>query len=184
MDREQTTFGLSRAKIARLMRIGVEKDQAEHVCPVPEDTGELLHDQLAQPLALDRDSNRGVPTSSKMPRQLTVPEPTSTIGNVLRNRTTTVSVLERLKELGRRLFSEGRTAPQRDVGLTIYYGAIASAMVFHNVRITRLSYQELQQPFAALADKTWMPPKFQAIFREACRVCESPQGRRSGASGG
>lgn len=173
MDREQSTFGLSRAKIARLMQIGGKKDQAEQGPVPPEDTGELLRDQLAQPFTLDCDSGRGEMVSSKTLRQLTAAESKSTLGDVLRGPNTTASTLEKLKEFGRKLFSEGITAPQRDVGLTIYYGAIARALVRHRVRITRLSYRELHESLAVLIDKEWMPAEFKTLFHEACQTCKS-----------
>jgi len=148
-----------------------------------EDIGELLNDRLAQPFVVDRDSKRGMPASSRAPRQITTAELTGTIGDVLREPNVTASTLEKLKEFGRKLFSEGMTPPQRDVGLTIYYGAIANALVHHDLRITRLSFQELRQSLAALVDKEWMPTDFKSLFREAYQTCESLERRHSRASG-
>jgi hypothetical protein len=183
MDMEQSTFGLSRAKIARLMQIGGQKGQTEHGSLPPEDPGELLRDQLAQPFALDRDFSRAIPVSPKTLRSLATGEPKGTVGDVLRGPNTTASAFGRLKEFGRKLFSEGITPAQRDVGLTIYYGAIAGALVRHDVRITRLSYRELDQSLAVLVDKWWMPAELKTLFREACQICESLQPHRSRTSG-
>jgi len=182
MDREQSTFGLSRAKIARLMQIGGQKDQAERGPLPPEDAGEFLRDQLAQPFALGSDSNRSASVSSKMRRPLTAAEPKGTIGDALLAPSTTASTLEKLKEFGRKLFAEGMTPPQRDAGLTIYYAAIAGALVCHNVRVTRLSYRELHQSLATLSDKEWMPVELKTLFGKARQICESLESRHSQAA--
>ena len=171
-DREQTTFGLSRAKIARLMQIGTEKGQADQGPPVPEDTAELLYEQMIQPLVPDSGSGADASVSPVPADRLATPKATVAIGAALRDRTTAVSALQRLKEMGRRRFSDGKTEPQREVGLTIYYGAIANALMFHNLRITRLSYSELQRSFGELGNRPWMPPDLQALFLEAVRTCQ------------
>jgi hypothetical protein len=171
-DREKTTFGLSRAKIARIMQIGVEKGPLEHEPPAAEDAAELLYDQMIQPLVSDSDSDSESGAAEPGGRLVTPKAPLA-VGAALRDRHTAASTLKRLKDLGRKLFQEGKTEPQREVGLTIYYGAIASALVFHNLRITRLSYSELRQSLENLTDRPWMPADLQSLFREAVRTCES-----------
>ena len=177
MNKEPTIYGLSREKVARILQIGSEKEDLEHEPFIPESTAELLRDKLAQPFLSDYTINFCDSELSKIPCHPTALVPLETIGDLLCNRKTTTSILKKLKNFGRSLFSKGKIASQRDVGLAIYYGAIANALIFHDVRITRLSYLDLHSSFIALADKEWMSPQLQSLFRRAHEYCKTKGSR-------
>ena len=173
MNKEPTTYGLSREKIVRILQIGSEKREPEHESFIQESTTELLRDQLAQPFLSDYTVSFYDSEFSKIPCHPTALIPLETIGDLLCNHKTTTSILKRLKNFGRNLFSKGKIASQSDVGLAIYYGAIANALIFHDVRITRLSYPDLNRSFIALADKEWMSPQLQSLFQRAHEYCKT-----------
>jgi hypothetical protein len=173
MNKEPTTYGLSREKIVRILQIGSEKGEPEHESFIQESTAELLRDQLAQSFLSDYTVNFYDSEFSKIPCHPTALVPLETIGDLLCNRKTTTSVLKRLKNFGRSLFSKGKSESKRDIGLAIYYGAIANALIFHDVRITRLSYPDLHRSFIALADKQWMSPQLQSLFQRAHEYCKA-----------
>jgi hypothetical protein len=172
MDSDSTTFGLSRVKIARIMQIGCERD-VEQSPSVPEDAAGLLQDWLSQPFSYDHGLNIYASDLSQIPCQPPALLRTKTVGDVLGDQRTTTSVLKRLKALGKGLSAKEGDPARRDVGLTLYYGAIANALVFHGVRITRLSLAELRRSFALLAGKEWMPLGLRSLFQEACERCAS-----------
>ena len=177
MNKEPTTYGLNREKLVRILQIGSEKDDLEHEPFIQEDTAELLRDQLAQPFLSDYTMKSRASELSKIPCHPTALMPLETIGDLLWNRKTTTSVLKKLKKFGKNLFSKGKIASQRDVGLAIYYGAIANALVFHDVRITRFSYLDLHRSFIALTNKEWMSPQLQSLFRRAFEYCKAKGSR-------
>jgi hypothetical protein len=177
MNKEPTTYGLNREKVVRILQIGSEKEELEHEPIIQEDTAELLRDQLAQPFLSDYTINFCTSGLSKIPCHPAALIPLETIGDLLCDHKTTTSVLKRLKKFGRNLFSKGKVASQRDVGLAIYYSAIANALIFHDVRITRLSYIDLQRSFVDLADKEWMSPQLQSLFRRAHEYCKAKGSR-------
>ncbi len=177
MNKEPTTYGLSREKVVRILQIGSEIEEQEHEPFEKEDTAEILRDRLAQPFLSDYTLSFCASGLSKFPCHPAALMRLETVGDLLWNPRTTTSVFKRLKEFGRSLFSEGKSASQRDVGLTIYYGAIANALVSHDVRITRLPYPELHRSFVALADKEWMSPQLQALFRHANEHCKAKGSR-------
>jgi len=179
MNREPTTYGLSRKKVVSILQIGSEKEEADQGHSAQENTAELLRDRLAQPFLSGHNSNSCVSDLSSIPCQAAALIRIDMIGDRLWNAGTTISMLKKLKELGKSLFSEGKSTPQRDVGLTIYYGAIANALVSRDVRITRLPYPELLRSFVALADNEWMHPQLQALFRRAIDYCKA-KGSRDG----
>ena len=177
MDKEPTTYGLNSEKLIRILQIGSEKEELEHESFIQEDTAELLRDQLAQPVLSDYDMKFCALEFSKIPCHPASFMPSDTIGDLLCNPNTTTSVLKRLKKFGRNLFSKGLNASKRDVGLAIYYGTIANALIFHDVRITRLSYPDLHRSFIALADKEWMSPQLQSLFQRAHEYCKAKGSR-------
>lgn len=177
MNKEPTTYGLNREKVVRILQIGSEKEELGHEPFIQEDTAELLRDQLAQPFLSDYTINFCASGLSKIPCHPAALIPLETIGDLLWNHKTTTSVLKRLKKFGRSLFSKGKIASQRDVGLAIYYSAIANALIFHDVRITRLSYLDLHRSFIDLADKEWMSPQLQSLFRRAHEYCKAKGSR-------
>ena len=171
MNEEPTTFGLSRDKIIRILQIQAEKDQQEQEPASEEDKADLLEVELGRPLPCARHSGLGPsegPTADCLARAETSPV---TIGEALWSPLTPTSVLKWLKAFGRTFFSEGESERTREVGLAIYYGAIASAIVSHDVRITRLSYTELHRSFAILAEKSWVPLRLRRVFSDACACC-------------
>ncbi|MDT8300202.1 MAG: hypothetical protein RQ760_01880 [Sedimentisphaerales bacterium] len=177
MNKEPTTYGLNREKVVRILQIGSKKEELEHKPLIQENTAELLRDHLAQPFLSDFTMNFCSSGLSKIPCHPAALIPLETIGDLLCDPNTTTSVLKRLKKFGRSLFSKGKIAPQRNVGLAIYYGAIANALIFHDVRITRLSYLDLHRSFMDLASKEWMPPQFQSLFRRAHEYCKAKSSR-------
>ncbi len=177
MNKEPTTYGLSRKKVVHILQIGSEKEDIEHEFVVQENTAELLRDQLAQPFSSDHNFSFCTSELSNIPCHPTALMRIETVGDLLCNHKTTTSVLKKLKEFGKSLFSEGKNSSQHDVGLTIYYGTIANSLVSHDVRITRLPYQELLRSFVTLADKEWMPSQLQVLFRRAIDYCKAKDQR-------
>ncbi|UCF14199.1 MAG: hypothetical protein JSW59_12365 [Phycisphaerales bacterium] len=173
MNKEETTYGLSREKLVRILRIGSMKVDRQHVSSVQQDTADLLRQQLAQPFPSGSTLDSQAPGLSEVPCHPAALMRLETVGELLWNRGTPTSLLKRLRKLGKRLFSEGKTTSQRDAGLTIYYGAIANALISHDVRITRLPYLELRRSFGQLVDKEWIPPRLQNLFREAHEYCRA-----------
>jgi len=173
MNREPTTYGLSREKVVRILHIGSEKEEEQHEPFVQEDIADLLRDQLAQPFLSDWTLDSQAPGLSKAPCHPAALMQLKTVGELLWNPGTPASLLKRLRKLGKRLFSAEKSTSQHDVGLAIYYGAIANALVSHDVRITRLSYPELHQSFRDLAEKEWIPSQLQGLFWQAFEYCKT-----------
>ena len=61
---------------------------------------------------------------------------------------------------------------------TLYYGAIASALVHHRKKITQGSYQNLDESLALLGTKTWMVEELRELFSQARRICLSKRNEK------
>lgn len=166
-----TTYGLNPDRLAEILQIGCNLSDAQSQAAIDQITGELLRDHLAQPFPLDQLLGLPVPWLSRLPCLPAALIPAESIGMLLKKPKTSTSVLKKLKQYGRTLFSEGKNQSDRDVGLAIYYGAIANALVFHDTLITRFGYVELDESFAALTGKTWMSGNLRMLFEKARQHC-------------
>jgi hypothetical protein len=183
MKEEPTSFGLSPEKVARILRIGSDGHGTDQASYSESNTAELLRDRLAQSFPSARPFGLPVPWLSVLPCLPTVLLPRETIGDLLQGPQTPMSLLKRLKQHGKDLFSKAESEPQRDVGLTIYYAAIANALVFHGVLITRFDYAGLRRPLATLADKEWMFPELRVLFAKARNYCVAKKSHARGSGG-
>jgi len=65
-----------------------------------------------------------------------------------------------------------REGPEHAAAIVIYYAAIAGALLFHDHKITEHSSETLEQSFAMLVGKRWLPSELRrhlATAQEACR---------------
>lgn len=58
----------------------------------------------------------------------------------------------------------------------IYYAAIVSALVFHEQKITRHSYEKLQEALTDLDEKQWIPSDLKDLFKKAKAACQERKG--------
>jgi len=54
----------------------------------------------------------------------------------------------------------------------IYFGAIASALLFHDTKITSYSYPSLAESFKTMTEKRWMAPELARHFSKARNLCK------------
>jgi hypothetical protein len=72
-----------------------------------------------------------------------------------------------MKNYGRRLSEQARTESEHHTANVVYYAAIASALVFHEQRITSFSNKELKLSFTLLGKAKWIPSDLSRLFRKA-----------------
>lgn len=160
MDNE-TTSGWGPKKMARLLAFGAPAGPAEDSRHPDEVTGELLRDRLAGPLTLDKRVVDSLPVILGQP-----------LGEVLLDPETEVGVLDKIKDYGKGLPLGRKEGPEHAAAIAIYYASIASALVFHDRKITGHSYDGLEKSFAVLIEKQWLPPDFARLFSKARKLCD------------
>jgi len=130
--------------------------------------GDLLCDILRCPLpATDHPSDitRGVATgfgSALGP----------SLGQLLTDPKTEVTVLSRIKEYAKSLGSHATGELEKDVLLAVYFAAIAAAIVFHGQRITEHLQMNLAQFLHSYANAAWTPSGLVDLFKKASLLCE------------
>ena len=94
------------------------------------------------------------------------------LGDLLQDAQTKTAVLRRIKDFAKGMGTAVNDPVERDVGLAVYFAAIASALVFREARISQYSFQDLAQSFETLAEHDWITPDLHRLFGRACEYCK------------
>jgi hypothetical protein len=78
-----------------------------------------------------------------------------------------------IKEAAKHLTGTLVSEAQRAVANTIYHAAIASCLLLHKKKITKHSYEKLDESFALLIEKDWMAAELVDLFSDARRICQT-----------
>ena len=102
-----------------------------------------------------------------------------TLVEVLLDPRTDIGLLRAIKECCKRLSSgsgvQGGDRCRHDL---CTMPRLASALVYHDKRITQHSYETLDEAFKLLIDKPWMDPELAGLFSQARGLCRGKEDRR------
>lgn len=98
------------------------------------------------------------------------------LGDVLLDPPSDLDLLRAIKNCSKRLSHELDSEVEAALATTIYFAALASALVFHNRKITQHTYGKLDESFTELVGKTWMARQLIELFSRAREVCASKRG--------
>jgi hypothetical protein len=169
--KEETTYGLSPDRLARLLALGLQGSEKEEESPEDQFPGEVLEGMLDRRLSLDPATPDSLAAVLKRPPDEVVAG-TQTLGDSLLGSETNLEVIKTLKDYGKELVRSGGSEVRKAAATVIYYGAIASALLFHDRKITQHSYAKLEEAFADLEQKDWIPPELQDLFLRALAACQ------------
>ena len=170
MKKKSTTFGLSLKKVVDLLKIGAEtgttnEDPDQH-------RSDLLHDKLDETLPLYPSTKEKLTRKLERLRHTIETLAGEPIGKLLQDPTTDITIIRIIKDYGRKLSTQANSEAEHHVSNTIYYAALAHALVFHDLRITKFSFTDLQRSFYHLSQEKWIPEKLLDLFSEAIKYCE------------
>jgi hypothetical protein len=89
---------------------------------------------------------------------------------------TDVGLLQAIKDCSKRLSASLDSKAEAALATTVYYAALASALVHHDRKITQYPYDSLDRSFAAFAAKRWVAPELAALFSRAGGICRDKRG--------
>ncbi|MCU0917712.1 MAG: hypothetical protein MUC88_24590 [Planctomycetes bacterium] len=171
MHKKSSTFGLPRDQLAELWTLGEDLPPAPAAPGPAPDRTSLLRTHLAESLPLEAGLARLLPKILTAVCEKLQPFAGGCCGVLLVNPQTELSVLRAIKDLHKQRAAAAEVGPLQDVAAAIYYAAIASALVHHAVRITKLSYDSLARSFASLSQSDWLPPDLQTLLTQAHQEC-------------
>jgi len=171
MKDKATTFGLDLEKVARLLEVGSDIPAAPHVAD--QQKADLLSDRLSDTLAVYRSTEE---EGARMPRRLreTIQALAGeSVGKLLLDSKTDIGLIRTAKAHGRKLSTSAKSKAEYQTANVIYYAAIAHALVRHDRKITKHSYEYLQNSFIHLSKEDWIPKGLIDLFVEASEYCQA-----------
>jgi len=153
--KEETTYGLSPDRLARLLSLGLESKKDLDDIEEERTVADVLQDMLSAKLPADE-----------------VLGADQSVSSLVLDSTTDLAVVRTLKEYGKELVSCADSEAQKAAATTIYYAAIASALVFHRNKVTQHAYGKLQKAYEDLEQKKWIPSDLKELFKKAKAACQ------------
>ena len=172
MDKYPTASGLSPDKLAQLWSIGSETDKAEPDMDQDNRKTELLQDILAGTLSTSPSKAKLHRKEQGNLRSAVNSLVDKTIDKILQDPGADITRLRKVKDHGKKLSDNAGSKAEYHVANTVYYAAIASALVFHNRRITKFSYKDLEKYFCRLDQEKWIPEALRSLFSRAAEYCQ------------
>lgn len=169
MVKEETTFGVSPRRLAKLLALGVQRGKDN-----PGGGGtpaEVLREILDTQLPLDPTLPNSLPTVLSWTSDEVLSAAGRTLRDLLLDPETHLVVIRTLKDYGKGLVRRPGPGAKQAAATVIYYGAIANGLVFHGRKITQHSYRTLHKAYTELRRKSWIPSELKDLFRRALAVC-------------
>lgn len=170
MKKESSTFGLSLEKVVKLLNIGA--DISANKSDTGQQKAELLSDKLNETFPLYASTQKKLTETLVRLRKTIEVLAGDPIGKLLKEPKTDIVIIRMIKDYGRQLSTNAKTETEHHVSNIIYYAAIAHALVFDDLRITKFSYKDLQRSFCRLSQENWIPEGLLDLFIKASKYCE------------
>ena len=169
----KSTNRLKPDQLARLLSISTEETDSVHIVCDDKATADLLRNKLQSTLPKDSFllesllivmDRLGHGMRSLVDKQL---------GEILLDPETDISLLRAIKDYSKEFSSTLVSKAEMAVAITIYYAALASALLHHDKKITQYSYERLGQYFTLLKEKKWITPELIDLFSQAHIICQN-----------
>lgn len=170
MKKEPSTFGLSLKKVVKLLNIGADMRQTQD--NIEQQKADLLSDRLSETLPLYYSTEQKPASKLRRLGQTIAALAGEPIGKLLQAPKTDIAIIKMTKDYARRLSASAKSEAEHHAANTIYYAAIAHALVRHDLKITKLSYQDLLESFCQLSKEDWIPKNLCELFAGASEYCK------------
>lgn len=172
MEKGTTTFGLDPGRVQSLFDIGRDVQKPDGKPGPKQRKAEMLRSRLSEPLPLDESQLGMLPAVLGQLCHTIGLLAGETILALLQAPSTDISLIERIKRYGKELSARAESKAEHEVATTIYYAAIAGALAYHDLRITKFSYKKLETFFSRLTKEKWISKDLSALFKVAHKCCK------------
>jgi hypothetical protein len=169
--KRDTTMGLDPDKVSRLLGIARDSDVNTDGAGSAEDVAQLLDAYLAAPAHTDEAVDLKLVASGG---EASGGGPVS-VGEVLTSSRSPLETLRSIRQRAKRESSSESSEAEQATATTLYFAAIANALVFHSTRLTTHSGESLGRSFDDLRRKPWMPKNLVDLFSRARDICRDRQ---------
>jgi len=163
------TSGFGPDKLHHLLRICSQADPAEGKTDSNQRKAELLQDMLAETLPVETLVNN-LPEELTTLCQISGIASEESVRDLLTKPKTDVGQLRIMRDYFKKKSKCARSEAEQ-AATTVYYAALAYALVVHGLKITKFSYEDLHRAFSRLANTDWVPSAVSGLFRRACEYC-------------
>ena len=182
MDSRSQDFQLTQEQKSRLLKLGRRSEPRERRPDARQRKMDMLYDVINSSLPVDPSLADSLPAVVKGLSARLRSLAGQPIGNLLQDPATEIATIVRIKQYAKESGAFVDSEDTRDVYLAVYHAAIASAMLFHNEKITQHSYADLEQFFCSFARKDWMLDELVTLFTRAREYCLEKTQRQSSRS--
>jgi plasmid maintenance system antidote protein VapI len=133
----------------------------------PDEPGRLLRERLRSPLPVEQIAVESLQDALAQVRQEMVPLAGVPVSELLLDPRTDPAALTALKNHLKNQARLLQPGPEYDTALALYYAAIASALVFHNRKITTHTDAALARALGFLKNQPWMAGELAELFGKA-----------------
>ena len=176
MKEESTTHDMNVEQLRRLFHIGSDMNKSVRKRGRTHQKADLLSRSLSQPLPLDKSQMDILPSALGQLCHSIGLLAGETISELLSDPSTDIAAIKRLKHYSKELSAQATSTAENDVAIAIYYASIAHALVFHDRRITRFSYERLENSFRCLVREKWISRDVSILLKAAGRYCKKKAG--------
>jgi hypothetical protein len=169
--KKKSIYGLKPSQVGRLLSVSAR---------VPESVSDMSDDQIKETVFRDRLNRRLSDDPSFRDALMSVSGRSTgcvsgsldrSLKEVLLDPGCSATMLQAIKDHSKRLSATVTSGSETLITKTIYYAAIAAAMVHHGERISKYPRESLAQRFSLLAQRQWMDPELRGLFAQAAQLC-------------
>ena len=172
MDKKSRDFDLNRSQKSRLLSLGISSKPRKQSTDKVERKEDMLYDVLMRTLPVEPLVVESLPSVIKGLSHRLHSLAGQPIVELLKNPATDIDTIRKIKQYAKESGTATDSEDKKDVFLAVYYAAIASALLFHNEKITQHSYNDLEQFFSSFMEKDWIIEEIKGLFRKAWIHCK------------
>ncbi|MCP4452915.1 MAG: hypothetical protein GY809_15745 [Planctomycetes bacterium] len=152
----------------RLLRIGLSASSSKDYDVEPdENRTDTLYQILTSTLPLSQDIKASMPDLITGQAQDLVSISGEPIGKLIQDQKTDLISLRKVKDHCKQNGAATDSKEEQDAFMAAYFAAIASAMLFHDTRISHHKDEDLCRFFFSFSQKPWVLEELRAIFVRA-----------------
>lgn len=171
MKKSPEEFELNFEQTTQLLKLGLQTKRGESKF-TKKNRSDLLLDTLASKLPVKPALLESLPDVLKSLSEELESISGLPLNKLLLDSQTRIPCLKNIKDYAKQLGTAASDDTERDVTLAIYYAAIANALIYHDLKITNLSYQNLQKSYSHLSTEKWIPKNLANLFIKASEYCQ------------
>jgi hypothetical protein len=172
MKKKSTTFGLTPEKVSNLLKVCAESSKKDVNMETKQKRTELLQDRLSETLLTG--SLKDSPLSKELTHLCYISGIAAgeSIRNLLVDPGTDIELIKKIKEYGKSLSQSTKVDVEHDISNAIYYAAIAHALIYHDLKITKFTYEEIAKSLSIFSKTDWVSTDLLELFVKAVKYCQ------------